>query len=292
MHSGYRYQTATQMMDINTKRLIPMCFLSAEYTRICVEEFQKTVDLGADGILFDECLHHGPALLCFDSSHGHRPGAPVYANDRVLIHDFDHVVRGARPDFLFAGEAVYDWELDAYQLSYHRSESKDHIPLSRYLQPRAQLMTAVTGWNDRNMVNQCLLYRYIISYEPYNFKGHLGDFPQTVAYGRAMDALRTELRDFFWDGTFRDTVGALVVRADGTPHHPYSVFVGVDGKKALAIANYDEANPVTVQAALDQGAVLGRYRLVDRAEWRSTDAGIVIPPQSAAVVLYAGNGVR
>ena len=33
-------------------------------------------------------------------------------------------------------------------------------------------MTAVTGFNDRNMVNQCLMYRYIISYEPYNFKGH------------------------------------------------------------------------------------------------------------------------
>ena len=35
-----------------------MCFMSEEYLRICDEEFQKTVDLGADGILFDECLHH------------------------------------------------------------------------------------------------------------------------------------------------------------------------------------------------------------------------------------------
>ena len=71
-------------------------------------------------------------------------------------------------------------------------------------------MTAVTGFNDRNMINQCLLYHYIISYEPYNFKGHLDDYPLTIAYGKKMDALRTELREYFWDGEFRHEVGASV----------------------------------------------------------------------------------
>ena len=128
-----------------------------------------------------------------------------------------------RPDFLFAGEACYDWEMEAYQLSYHRSENKQHIPLSRYMLPQAQFMTAVTGFNDRNMINQCLLYRYVISYEPYNFKGRLDDYPLTLAYGKQMDALRSELREYFWDGEFRDTVGAAVTCA-GKPHHPYAVF--------------------------------------------------------------------
>jgi hypothetical protein len=84
MHPGYQYQTATQLLDVNTKRLIPMCFLSEGYLRVCDEEFRKVRTYGADGILYDECLHHGPALLCFDLAHGHRPGAPVYANDREL----------------------------------------------------------------------------------------------------------------------------------------------------------------------------------------------------------------
>ena len=69
---GYQYQTATQLLDINTKRLIPMCFLDEDYLDLADREFKKTLDLGADGILFDECLHHGPALLCFDPEHGHR----------------------------------------------------------------------------------------------------------------------------------------------------------------------------------------------------------------------------
>ena len=55
-----------------------------------------------------------------------------------------------------------------------------------------------------------MLYRYIMSYEPYNFKGHLDDFPLTMDYGKRMDALRDELRDYFWDGEFRDKVGAAV----------------------------------------------------------------------------------
>jgi hypothetical protein len=284
LHPGYQYQTATQLLDINTKRLIPMCFLSEEYLRVCDMEFKKTLELGADGILFDECLHHGPALLCFDPDHGHRYGAPVYANDRKLIQNFSQLTQPVKPDFLFAGEGCYDWEMGVYHLSYHRSESKEHIPLSRYLLPEGLFMTAVTGFNDRNMINQCLLYKYIISYEPYNFKGHLDDYPLTIAYGKKMDALRTELRDYFWDGEFRHEVGATVT-VGGKPNHPYAVYVSRQtGKNAVAVANYDEQKTIVVQVSLDDGQVLNRYRLVDTPEWQPAATGIILPPFSAACI--------
>lgn len=288
-YAGYEYQTATQLLDINTKRLIPMCFSSEEYLQVCNKEFEKTVRLGAAGILFDECLHHSPTLVCFDESHGHRYGAPTYANDRKLIHNFHSVVdgvrgQGASQDFLFAGEATYDWEFDAYALSYHRSENKKHIPLSRFMAPGAQIMTAVTGFHDRNMINQCLLYRYIISYEPYNFKGHLDDYPQTIIYGKQMDALRTELREYFWDGEYRGTLGATVSGVNGL-HHPYAVFQTSDGKTGLVIANYDEKAAITVTAKLDHGGSLTRYRTVDDPTWQNAAGGIAIPAQSAVVVI-------
>jgi len=285
LYPGYQYQTATQLLDINTKRLIPMCFLSQEYLDLCEQEFKKMVDLGADGILFDECLHHGQAFFCFDLQHGHRYGAMVYANDCKLIRNFSKIADKICPDFLFAGEACYDWELEVYHLSYHRSEAKQHIPLSRYLQPQVQFMTAVTGFNDRNMINQCLMYRYIISYEPFNFKGRLDDFPLTLAYGKQMDALRTELRDYFWDGEFRDTLGAAVT-CGGKTHHPYAVFINAKkGKMGLVICNYDEHLPVTVATAVEQGEAFSRYRLVDDPDWKPVEDGITLPPQSAAVVI-------
>jgi hypothetical protein len=262
-----------------------MCFLSEDYLRICEQEFQKTLELGADGILFDECCHHGNALFCFDPDHGHRTGAMIYANDRKLIQNFSKMAKNIKQEFLFAGEACYDWEMEAYHVSYHRSENKDHLPVSRYMLPEGQFMTAITGFNDRNMINQCLLYRYIISYEPYNFKGHLDDFPLTVVYGQQMDALRTELRDYFWDGEFRHEQDA-VVTVDGMTHHPYSVFINHrTHQPGVALANYSDTQAVTAFVSLPAGGVVNKYRLVDDPTWKPIQNGIYLPPQSAAVVI-------
>lgn len=285
VYVGYHYQTATQALDINTKRLVPMCFGSPEYQEVCAREFQKVLDLGADGILYDENQHHSPALLCFDESHGHRLGFPVYSQDNEFQANLERLSRPVNSEFLFAGEGCYDWQFAAYHLSYHRSWDKRHVPLSRYMLPQIPLMTAISGFNDRNMVNQCLLYRYIMSYEPYNFKGHLDDFPLTMDYGKRMDKLRTELRDYFWDGEFRHEDGATVTSSTGEAHHPYAVFISkTEGRPGLAIANYED-EAVTVQVALDGDAELSRSRLVDEDIWRPISGGIHIPARSAAVVI-------
>jgi hypothetical protein len=188
-------------------------------------------------------------------------------------------------EFLFAGETCYDWEIEVYHLSYQRSENKQYIPLSRYMLPHMPFMTAVTGFNDRNMINQCLLYKYIVSYEPYNFKGRLEDYPMTLEYGQRMDELRTELKDYFWHGEFRDKCGAEVTTLEGKTHHPYSVFTNhEDGSPGVVIVNY-ENEEVTVQLKLEQGTNKGRYRLIDNSNWKSTKEGIALPPRSAAVVI-------
>jgi hypothetical protein len=284
LHPGYRYHTPTQLLDVNTKRLVPMCFLSERYLQVCEEEFAKVLALRPDGILFDECQHHGPALLCFDGDHGHRLAAPVYANDRELIRRLGRMAEVAGVDFLFAGEACYDWELEVYHLAYHRSWAKGHVPLTRYLQPAVPVMTAITGFDDRHMVNQCLLYRYVMSYEPYHFKGRLRDFPLTLDYGKRMDALRHELRRHLWDGTFRDRVGARVT-SGGRPHHPYAVFEARDGTACVVIANFEEERAASVAVTLDNGRPLTKWRLVDVDGWRPADQDIVIPPRAAAVVM-------
>lgn len=283
-HNGYAYQTASQFMDISTKRFIPMCFLSEEYLEVCNEEFRRCLALGADGILFDECLGHGPTKLCFDPNHGHPIGAHIYANDNKLIHNFTKIADN--PDFLFAGEAIYDLEYESYHVSYHRTEDHDHIPWMRYVMPHAPIITVTTGFNDRDMINQCLLYNYIVSYEPYNFKGRLDDFPLTLEYGKKMDKLRAELRDYFWDGAFQDVIGAKVRYADGKFFEKYTVFRNEkNGKFGVAIANYNAEEAVTVYVAADNGDTFTKYRLVDDETWRDVKDGIYIPARSAAVVI-------
>ncbi len=215
---------------------------------------------------------------------------PVYANDRELIRRLRILAAKSRVDFLFAGEACYDWQFEQYDLAYFRSWSPTHVPLSRYMLPQAQIMTAITGFDDRNMLNQCLLYRYVISYEPYHFKGRLDDFPLTLAYGKQVDALRAALRDYLWDGEYRGTVGATVTAA-GQPHHPYAVF-RQDGHDALAVvvANYDTRGPVSVQVRLDNGRRLARYQLVDDPAWREFDECATIPAHSGRGVHAVGWG--
>jgi len=135
------------------------------------------------------------------------------------------------------------------------------------------------------MINQCLLYRYVMSYEPFNFKGRLDDFPTTLAYGKRMDALRTELREWFWDGEFRDTLGATVTAGE-RPHRPYAVFLGARTRQpAVAVANYSLRETVSVRVTLEDGASLTRWRLVDDDRWRPVAEGIVLPPASAAVAV-------
>ena len=284
-HPGYKYFTPAQYLDHNTKRFAPMCFRAPEYRDVCRREFAKVAGLGSAGFLYDECFHHGPAQLCFDRGHGHRYGWPVWQDDSALVEMFRRTP-GLRPDFLFSGEACHDWQFDQYELAYIRSRDRNHKAMARYLRPRAEIMTAISGFNDRNMVNQCLLCRYVMSYEPFSFHGWLHDFPDTVAYGRRMDDLRTELRAWLWDGTYRDRLGATVLGPGGEPHRPYSRFEAADGTSALVVCNYGDAD-TAVTAALDSGAPLSKYRAVEDAGWTPIPAGGAIPvaARSAVVVM-------
>lgn len=282
-YKGYQYMTLSQMTNVNTRRLIPMCFGDPGWIEICNKEFVKCVELGADGILFDECLHHSPTLCCFDTSHGHRYGASAYSWDEDLIQGFRDILDGK--EFMIAGEGIYDFQHNYYDLSYTRTWGRDHKAMTRMIRSDCHIMSAVIGFEDRGMINQCLLNKYIISYEPYNFKGMLSDFPRTVCYGSKMDQLRTDLREYFWDGEFMDKIGGKVTLENGTPISSYAVYKGTNGKEGMIICNYDEENPITVVVKLDSGQKLTGYRLVDEDEITDFDSSFVIPARSAAAVI-------
>lgn len=283
VYKGYQYMTLSQMTNVNTRRLIPMCFGSEKYLEICNREFQKCVDLDADGILYDECLHHSPTLCCFDTSHGHRYGAPSYGWDEKLINGFREIVQDK--EFMIAGEAVYDFQHNYYDLSYTRTWGRDHKPTSRYMRPNGAIMTAVIGFHDRGMINQCLLNRYIISYEPYNFKGMLSDYPETVSYGKKMDILRTDLSEYFWYGEFMDKLGGCVTMSDGSLVDSYAVYKGTNDKYGMIICNYDELQSIRVYPKLENKQILTQYRLVDQSNLTSFDSWIDIPPSSAVAII-------
>jgi len=285
-HPGYQYQTAVQIADINTRRLIPMCHLSPDWRKVADSEFKKTIELGAAGILYDECQHHGPCFYCFDPGHGHHVPADIFSGDILLENGFRKIARETDPDYLFAGESCRDLQLRSYNISYFRI-GRNYTPMHRYVAPEADMMIAVIGHNDRNTINQALLYRFIISYEPRNFKGHLDEFPLTVEYGQKMDALRNKYSDFLWHGEFMDTRGASVVTAGNEPVS-YAVFVNRKyGKRSVIVSNPSYRRHIRINVRLDGGT--GRYMVAspESPEARTGEGSMQVNALSAVVFIEA-----
>jgi hypothetical protein len=278
---GYSYDTPVQLAGINNRRFAVMCFLDPAYRQVARNEFRKVTALSPAGFLYDEVCHHGPARYCFAEDHAHPIPAYLFAGDIPMAEVLDGVARH-NPDFLFAGEGPEDVLLQHYPLSYFRIGDQ-HTPICRYIDPQAPLMIAVTGFDDREMLNRALMYRYIISYEPYNFKGRLTDFPLTLAYGKKIDALRRRYQRWLWDAEYRDTLGARVT-VKGAPHRLYSVFRAVDGKRAVVVVNQAAAEAIAATVELSNPRRLMVVTPERPDPWPASGA-LRIPPRSVAAVI-------
>jgi len=276
---GYNYFTPTQLAAINTHRRAIMDVLDPAYRDVATREFQKVLALGSAGWLWDEVSGHATEYN-FAPDHGYTPPGFIYAGDIPMAERLNAAAAAAHPGFLFAGEAVQDWLLPYYPFSYFRVRSGT-VPVMRYIDPQSPEMVAVTGFDDRDMLNLILLDRYIISYEPFNFKGQITDFPLTLAYGQKIDALRRKYRAFLWDGDFRDKLGADVT-ADGA--HRYSVFLVANGKRAVVVINQEFNKAITATVDLPKAGSLV-MATPENPEARPTSGTLKIPARSAVVVM-------
>ena len=276
---GYSYYTPTQLAGINNHRRAVMDFNDPAYQQLATKEFRKVLALRASGWLFDENCHHGPVKYSFAPGHGYDPPGFIYGGDMPMAAQFRAAADQVSPDFVLAGEGQQDWLMQYYSVSYFRIDANS-TPVARYIDPQASLMVAVTGFDDREMLNLILLDRYIISYEPYNFKGHLSDFPLTLAYGKKIDALRRRYKAWIWDADFQDTLGANV-HADGA--HRYSVFVANNGKRSVVVVNEDAIKEISATVDLPHS---GRLQLAtpEQPDAQPAPETIRLPARSAAVV--------
>lgn len=277
---GYSYYTPTQLGGIGVHRRAVMDFLDPAYRDIATEEFEKILALGSEGWLWDEVCHHAGVLYNYAPGHGYTPPGYIYGGDMPLAAQLRAAADKVNPDFLFSGEGPEDWLMQYFPCSYFRINSSS-VPVCRYIDSQAPLMVAVTGFDDREMLNLILLDRYIISYEPYNFKGHLTDYPLTLDYGKKIDALRRKYKAYLWDASFRDTLGASVT-ADGSVR--YSVFVTSDGKRAVVVVNQEWAKTVAAKVDLPHP---GRLLMAtpEQPDAVPTSGRLIIPARSAAVVM-------
>ncbi len=254
--TGYGYQDITQLMNGgcatggSRRKGYAMCQCSKDYQAIATREFMKIVDLEPSGILYDElCMEY---LFCYDESHGHRYGASLLEGHVELAESWKKITKEKGLDFWFAGEGPNDRQSEIYTINYLRSWDRNSNPSYFYAMPDIRCATCLTGFDDREMVNQCITFGYVINYEPYNFKGTTADIPMTVEYGKKANELRMSLREYLWDGEFCYRVGARVTMKEGDGNFIYSVFKNKEGKSAVVISNQGVGSQ-TFEVVLDNG---------------------------------------
>lgn len=279
-HQGYNYNTYTQLMGINTRRFGVLCFEDAECRKYICEEFQKCLDLGAQGMVYDENQHHAGHMLCFNPNHGHKIPGFLYKGADLLGADFMKMVKQQDSNFIMFGEGCYDLQ-SKYYATYTRPNI-DQIQVLRYVDPFLPMNAIVMWHNERNAINMCLMDRYAITYEPRNFKGRLSEFPRIMEYGRKVDNLRKKYKDYLWNAEFRDTQGAYAEGDDIC----YSVFVGKNGKKAVVVVNKNTKKVSKANVSVDD-CVLSALTVVtpENPEPVKFSGSITLEPQSAAVII-------
>ncbi len=282
---GYGYQTPAMRANINTRRLGIMCMHHPEWQRITRTEFKRLLELDADGVLYDENMHHGIGRYCFAKDHHHDVPAYNFAGDVPLARKLHQISDPVQPDFLYAGEACFDLEHTCYGLSYFRI-GPDHLPGQRYIDPFLPMAVAVSGFDDREMINLCLLYRYILSYEPYNFKGRLEDFPLTLEYGKKVDTLRTRYREYLWDAEFKDTQGAKLNMKEADRNKiRYVVYAQENGKRAVVIANQSLESAMIEEIILNAPAISLSVVTPERPDPIPFQENFEVPPRSVIILL-------
>lgn len=283
-HAGWAYFLPSHFAEFNTRRLNWACMNHPGWRRVCLAEYARMLALDPDGVLLDEACHpRGDGRFCFAPDHGHDVPALNVRGDRLLLAEMNRLAAAAGREQLICAEFAHDKHTVDYGASYFRIFA-GHVPVLRYIDPHYPMVVGVWGYDDREKINMCLLYRYLIEYEPLNFKGFLDDMPLTVAYGNRVDALRRRYRGKLWDATFRDTSGATVTVA-GKAHEAYAVYRSAGGEHSVVVVNHGPATAIEARVAID-----GHHGPLFAATPEAPDAvpvdGLVcVPPRSAAVVM-------
>ena len=282
-HSGWAYSLPSHFAEVNMRRLNWACMNHQQWRRVCREEYQHMLSFDADGILLDESCHpRGDGRFCFAPDHGHEVPAFNCRGDRVLLAELNQIAAAHRREQLISCEAAHDKHTCDYGLSYFRIFA-GHVPVLRYIDPHYPILVGLWGYDDREKINMCLMYRYLIEYEPLNFKGYLEEAPLTLEYGKKVDALRRRYQAQLWDAVFEDVLGATVT-VNRQPYKDYSVFRNADGRRTIVIANHDQKNNIEANVAIDD-YVGGLWAASPEApEAQPVSGAMTIPPRSVAVV--------
>jgi len=134
-------------------------------------DLRKLLALGSSGLQCDEVLQNSP---CFNRSHDHPYGEPGPNGSLNAAEEAHAIATAHNPDSLLAGEGPTDPMSAYYRINYNRTADRyywagRHVPAWRYMDSEMRFAACIVGFDDRELINQCLTFGYIFCYEPVQF---------------------------------------------------------------------------------------------------------------------------
>jgi hypothetical protein len=205
-------ESFTMAMGVNYEGTGPIWHRVCPYCDDWWESFRdqllQLIALGLDGYQLDLVGVEG--TLCFAENHGHRPGEGQLDKLVEQILWLRSEIHAVKPDFLFAGEELRDWQFQCMDLPYSRyRRNNDGQQVFRYTFPDMREQAAV-GAYSYDQASKALMLGLSMNIEVNGLKQSLTTCPDFADYLGEINHLRRRFPEYLISGEFQDTEGAMV----------------------------------------------------------------------------------
>jgi len=207
---------------------VAQCPNAQSWTNAAIRAMRTVMELGADGIYFDELMTM-PSYLCWDKSHGHRTPATAFNEGyKKFFTQVYKMIKKYRPnDFICGCEGVgdpYEQYIDIMCMHWWRKWGDTRCEYARpeilrYMMGRPLLGMQANGECGDNMAGYA-----------FSMFAPLLEHPYVYPTAKRYHALFDKYPEIYRDGQFFDTVGITGLSSDTVR---YGVMRSSDKKSAI-----------------------------------------------------------
>ena len=224
------YPIGTIDMQLGTAYLACMCRAHEKWHDFIVPILEDLATTGLDGVMLDEWC--SGLFFCFDPNHTHKKPSDQWAGQLELGRKIAAAWRRHNPEHLLAAEEIWDAAYEFMDLSFARGYPSDYGQVYRYALPWIQ-RTAELLENDYDYLNHAFACGFIFAFCFDDYHSGPEAYPEYAAYIREVVRIRGDVRRYFLDGEFHDT---LIHRLEGDPEIVARTY-RLDGKDLVAVYN-------------------------------------------------------
>lgn len=258
-----------------------MCPLDSRLYEYIAKDYKAAYSssLDADGFLCMDQNSRWRTSYCFADNHSHRSPSFIAPGVAALDRKFADAARKSRRNYLVGGSYMNDSQAGDFDFIYLGSAPRP--ALTRWLNPAANIVSAINLKYAREDINTCIMNRYSICFSDMAGRDDIREYPNVIRYASLADEFRNRYSDYIWNADFLSPDEAKV-----TGRVSWSVFRNrTDGRRAVVLVNYDAVNASDVSVSLVSGGSKFEAVSPENPEPSEVNSTISVPRLSCVVLL-------